>query len=481
MAMFPPPPPRTDDVLNTVNFRTGVPPAVTKKPALFALDDAAQDNHRKDIVNGFCGAFGGTLPQDFPDCVDYPPFTRLIHTGQEQTTGWYTVPVTITLVGINVSGKGIDHTEYQIGSQNFIRYSSPFPLAEGVSTVFYRSEDQAGTFEVTKQTTFKIDTIPPQTSFVTGQPQYAPGPPIVVSSTTPFTLTGTDLGSGMFSVSYRFYLEGAIPIAYTVITGSSAHFTISGPDGVYQIDYQVLDVAGNLVAESQKIRLSHVADLAITDLQVVTPPPPFVVVETPIQLTVRTTISNLGFVNPVDTSLRRTVADTIDVTVTPKDTTETDAALGLNQPRVRDQIYTVACQRRSTNSLTFTSEVTLAGSPPGTIDNNLSNNKKPLSVHIICKVPWKPGVFYNAGDEVVFNGLVYVCRQSHTSQTGWEPPNTYALWKRIPVGDQWAAQVIYQTGDVVLFEGHHYRAIQGHQALDVWKPPQVPALWVRFD
>jgi hypothetical protein len=32
------------------------------------------------------------------------------------------------------------------------------------------------------------------------------------------------------------------------------------------------------------------------------------------------------------------------------------------------------------------------------------------------------------GEEVTYNGVTYKCRQSHTSQVGWEPPNVPALW-----------------------------------------------------
>jgi hypothetical protein len=209
-----------------------------------------------------------------------------------------------------------------------------------------------------------------------------------------------------------------------------------------------------------------------------------VVVDSPIQLTLQTGVSNLGFVNPVDATLTRTVIDTPDVTLEPKVITTVENILGLDQPRVIKEIYTVACQTRSTNSVTFTSEIELAG-PIGIIDNIQTNNQKSISVQIACKVPWRSGVLYHVGDEVVYQGLVYVCRQLHTSQTGWEPPNTYALWQRTPVetaeGSVWAPQVIYQTGDVVVYQGHHYRAIQAHQSQDSWTPPTQRALWQQID
>ena len=484
LAMSPPEPPIVNDGLATIKFTTGVPPVAIKKPPLSAFDDPAQTNHLNDIINSFCGAFGGHLEDGFPDCGGYPPFTHLVHTGQVKASGWYTDPVTVTLIGINVNGKGINYVEFQLQGQNFIRYTSPFQLPQGITTVFYRSQDGVGTIEATKQAVFKVDTIVPETSFVIGQPQYSQGPPIVVSSHTPITLSGSDLGSGVLSVSHRFYLVGSSPTAFSETTGSSVQFTLSGPDGVYQVDYSVTDVAGNVATQSKNIRLSHVADLAILELDLVAPPPPFVVVDSPIQLVLETKVSNLGFVNPVDTTLTWTLVDTPNVMLDPQVITTAVNMLGLDEARLVTQTYTVRCQARSTNSITLSTEIELAG-PVGITDLTPTNNKKSISAQIDCKVSWKSQVTYQVGDEVVYDGLVYVCRQSHISQTGWEPPNTFALWQRTPVqtanGSVWAPQVIYQTGDVVLYQGHHYRAIQEHQSQDGWMPPNVPALWQQID
>ncbi|WP_238501196.1 glycosyl hydrolase family 18 protein [Streptosporangium soli] len=42
---------------------------------------------------------------------------------------------------------------------------------------------------------------------------------------------------------------------------------------------------------------------------------------------------------------------------------------------------------------------------------------------------WAPWTAYATGARVSYNGVEYECRQSHTSQPGWEPPNVAALWK----------------------------------------------------
>ncbi|MGD9482059.1 carbohydrate-binding protein [Streptomyces sp. TRM70308] len=42
---------------------------------------------------------------------------------------------------------------------------------------------------------------------------------------------------------------------------------------------------------------------------------------------------------------------------------------------------------------------------------------------------WAVGTAYRPGDKVTYGGRGYVCRQGHTAQPGWEPPNAPALWQ----------------------------------------------------
>jgi len=48
--------------------------------------------------------------------------------------------------------------------------------------------------------------------------------------------------------------------------------------------------------------------------------------------------------------------------------------------------------------------------------------------------PWAANVSYVIGDTVTYNGLTYQALQSHTSLTGWEPPNVPALWQAVQGG-----------------------------------------------
>lgn len=41
---------------------------------------------------------------------------------------------------------------------------------------------------------------------------------------------------------------------------------------------------------------------------------------------------------------------------------------------------------------------------------------------------WQPWIYYSVGTVVTYQGPRYRCRQSHTSQPDWTPPQTLALW-----------------------------------------------------
>ena len=44
---------------------------------------------------------------------------------------------------------------------------------------------------------------------------------------------------------------------------------------------------------------------------------------------------------------------------------------------------------------------------------------------------WATNIAYPAGYKAQYGGKLWCCLQAHTSQTGWEPENTPALWTQI--------------------------------------------------
>ena len=98
---------------------------------------------------------------------------------------------------------------------------------------------------------------------------------------------------------------------------------------------------------------------------------------------------------------------------------------------------------------------------------------------------WAAGTAYYVGDRVMYQEQEYECIQSHTSQEGYEPDSTPALWKLyeeggdgIPVWSQpTGAQDAYKMGDKV-----HYPTADGpvYESLidvNVYSPEAYPAGW----
>ena len=87
---------------------------------------------------------------------------------------------------------------------------------------------------------------------------------------------------------------------------------------------------------------------------------------------------------------------------------------------------------------------------------------------------WAEDTAYAVGDRVRHEDVLYRCVQAHTSQAGWEPSNTPALWTRTtPEGviPEWVqptgAQDAYQTGDKVTHNGKTWVSLID---ANVWEP-----------
>ena len=74
---------------------------------------------------------------------------------------------------------------------------------------------------------------------------------------------------------------------------------------------------------------------------------------------------------------------------------------------------------------------------------------------------WKAGISVTADERLCWQDKLYKCVQPHTTQEGWEPDQTPALWTEVPKPGEipvWrqptGAQDAYMTGDKV-----HYPTI----------------------
>ena len=98
---------------------------------------------------------------------------------------------------------------------------------------------------------------------------------------------------------------------------------------------------------------------------------------------------------------------------------------------------------------------------------------------------WQPGLSVQIGDVYSYAGFLWRCIQAHTTQTGWEPDKVPALWRKIEIIHEdtkriWQADVDYALSDSVFYpdeNGTEYVCITAHTSQTGWEPPNTPALW----
>jgi len=93
---------------------------------------------------------------------------------------------------------------------------------------------------------------------------------------------------------------------------------------------------------------------------------------------------------------------------------------------------------------------------------------------------WIVGESVSVGTVRVYDGVTYRCLQAHVTQSDWAPPAVPALWAVYnPVTtDEWAPGVAYTIGDIVTYDGPEYECRQSHTSQVGWEPPNVLALWL---
>ena len=97
---------------------------------------------------------------------------------------------------------------------------------------------------------------------------------------------------------------------------------------------------------------------------------------------------------------------------------------------------------------------------------------------------WLTNIDYAVDYRVRYLTKLYRCVQAHTSQTGWEPDKTPALWTEvakpgeIPVWRQpTGAQDAYNKGDRVHYPDANGPVYESTVDNNVWSPEAYPAGW----
>lgn len=88
---------------------------------------------------------------------------------------------------------------------------------------------------------------------------------------------------------------------------------------------------------------------------------------------------------------------------------------------------------------------------------------------------WKTVTEYEVGMRITYNGILYKCLQSHTSQDTWNPVDAVSLWAKVLIPDEttipeWEqpdSTNPYTTGDKVMHNGSIWESTCDN---NVWEP-----------
>ncbi|KCZ73370.1 parallel beta-helix repeat (two copies) [Candidatus Methanoperedens nitroreducens] len=162
-----------------------------------------------------------------------PPTTTAVLSGSHGNNNWYISYVQVNLTATdNEGGSGVNETEYSFDNATWTTYTAPFAITnEGTTTLYYRSTDNAGNIESTRDQTISIDKTPPV---------------VMINTPVPYGRYTNDMA---LNFSATDSLSGITTIAgnLTNMTGESEEVSsgfIPAP-GVYTLVVDATDQAGN--------------------------------------------------------------------------------------------------------------------------------------------------------------------------------------------------------------------------------------------
>jgi len=98
-----------------------------------------------------------------------------------------------------------------------------------------------------------------------------------------------------------------------------------------------------------------------------------------------------------------------------------------------------------------------------------------------AELVWMDGEKVEAGWKRTYEGKTYECLQAHQTQSDWTPDKVPALWKLVvvvPATGEWTIGIAYKVGDEVMYLGKKYRCRQAHTSISTWTPTAAASLWL---
>jgi len=185
------------------------------------------------------------------------PVSTLSSSGVTGANGWYASPVTVTLTA--TSGSGVATSiAYRIDGNAWVTYSQPFTLPDGRHVLNYQATDADGYSEVSKSSSFNVDSTPPSV--------LATSPGVPIGPDESLSWSGSDGGSGI--ARYEVSIDGAAFMSIGLQTTLTRHWTV----GTHVVVVRAYDTAGN--AKSSVIQFSVAENPTPTTPSGPSPPTP---------------------------------------------------------------------------------------------------------------------------------------------------------------------------------------------------------------
>jgi uncharacterized repeat protein (TIGR01451 family) len=174
-------------------------------------------------------------------------------------------------------------------------------------------------------------------------------------------------------------------INVTVNVGASVVYDNGGPKTITNsasVSFAGTDTNGVNNTESEDTLVKAVADLAVDSIAPTGPA--LAVIGEPVDVQVRTGVSNGGPSSPIDASVV-VEGSSVGNTVTPASQNATVTALAVGSPQNVDKTFSVECVKPGLQTFTFKS--TIAPANAADEDPNGTNNVKSASIQVDCVVP----------------------------------------------------------------------------------------------
>ncbi|MDQ6418151.1 lytic polysaccharide monooxygenase [Paenibacillus sp. LHD-117] len=243
--------------------------------------------------------------------------------------------------------------------------------------------------------------------------QFPTGPADTTAPTAPSNLAASNVGTTSATLAWSGSTDNTAVTGYKIYNGSSHLVTVPATStshtltGLtsstsYAFKVTAIDAAGNESTASNTVNVT--TGQIVVDTQAPSAPPGLHVMGAPtstsIMLMWSPSTDNVGV-----SGYRIYRGTTLVATVS--STTTSYTVTGLS-PSTTYAFSVVAFDAAGNTSAASNISGTTAAPP--------------------AEAPWAPGVLYTVGTRVSYNGAIYECRQTHTSLSGWEPPNVLALW-----------------------------------------------------